>query len=96
MCGHGFVEEGRANVHSKQADSSTPLLLASYNGHWSAVKSLIKAGSGTEGRGAGNRGAMHVAALAGHLEVMDELLRNGADLNIQVDPSCCVQSVCAT
>lgn len=87
IVGFLIAEEGGANVHSKQADNSTPLLLAAYNGHWAAVKSLIAAGSGTEGRGAGHRGAVHVAALAGHIEVLDELMHNGADVNIQVNIS---------
>eukprot|EP00803_Ostreobium_quekettii_P007331 evm.model.scf_1535.3 EVM.evm.TU.scf_1535.3 scf_1535:22230-35004(+) len=77
--------EGKADVHSRQSDALTPLLLAAFCGHGKVVRALVAAGAVMDARDAQNKAALHMAALAGHVRVAEELLQLGADVDVQAD-----------
>ncbi len=77
-----WVNESDEMVNSRDADGSTPLLLAATNGHLSVVRRLAEAGGAVDSKNDFQESPMWMAALYGEADLVRLLLRFGADPNI--------------
>ena len=82
--GMGFAAFANA-VNAKDAEGSTPLLVAAKKGHTEAASMLIGTGFDVKemvnGRDADGNSALHWAARKGHADVAAQLLEAGADVD---------------
>ena len=87
--GHKRVVEelvkGGADVNCRLWQMAvTPLFAASERGHQGTVTELLKLGASPHSRNWNGVTALGVAALAGHVKVVKDLLAAGAQVNIEV------------
>lgn len=76
-----FISRG-ADINRANASGETPLALAAWNGRMEAVKWLLERGARINNPGR-QWSALHYAVFAGHKEVADYLISQGADINAQ-------------
>lgn len=74
-----FVKYG-ASLEQSNANGETALTLAAWRGKTRAVDWLLERGARLDPP-AGQWGALHYAAFAGHLDLVEKLLARGADIN---------------
>lgn len=76
-----FIERG-ADINRANANGETPIVMAAWRGNLAAVKWLLERGAQIN---APKRqwSALHYAVFAGHEEVADYLLAQGADIDAQ-------------
>ncbi|MCF8010205.1 MAG: ankyrin repeat domain-containing protein [Clostridiales bacterium] len=77
-----FIDAGM-DTEVKNVYDATPLILASYNGHLSMIKSLFKKGANVNTQSEDGITALMAAVHKGHLDIIKELIDNGADVNLQ-------------
>lgn len=70
--------EAGAHTEVRDRNNDTPLLLAAWLGHATAVAKLLTAGARVDAYGI-PRSALHCACMQGHADCVAELLRGGAD-----------------
>ena len=73
-----------ADINAESETGATPLVLAAENGQLEALRFILQHKDKTvniEAKGAGGGTALHVAARKGHLNIIELLLTNGADIN---------------
>ena len=90
---HTAVEEGNFNqvkellekspvlLDERNERGSTPLLIASYNGHLNIVKFLMEKGADKDIRNNRGSSALNLAAYGGHLEIAKYLVENGLEVD---------------
>jgi len=77
-----YIDQGH-NVNLANHGGETPLLIASYEGHFSIVKLLIENGADVNHRDDYNFTALMNACMEGHLKIVRFLMEKGADIHIQ-------------
>lgn len=75
-----LIEKG-ADVHVRDADGSTPLILAAFHGQVAAVQRLLSAGSDIHASDNDGYTALMWASYKGRNEAANILLQSGADSN---------------
>lgn len=78
------LDVGKVALDPCQADNITPLMLASKCGNLPLVQLLLKKGADPNAVGANLKTALHGAANGGHVDVIKELIRNGAQVDSKV------------
>lgn len=71
-----------AHTEVRDRNNDTPLLLAAWLGHATAVAKLLESGARVNADGI-PRSALHCACMQGHADCVSELLRGGADETVQ-------------
>jgi len=80
-----LVEQG-ADMEKADRDGWTPLMTASWCGHFETVRYLLEQRANRDkANNSGNTSLHYAAAYAGHLEIAKLLMIYGADLNARTD-----------
>ena len=75
-----LLDAGKADVHARTLDESTPLLLATCAGHLEAVRVLLDAGADANAGNLQQTSPLHCAAQFGHTDVAMLLIERKADV----------------
>lgn len=75
----------KADIHARTDKGTSPLMIACYNGHYSAVNWLLQHGCQNDVQHTNDLGftPLHYAAKNGHCTIAKLLLSNGADINFR-------------
>jgi len=72
-----------ADVHARDKDGATALMIASAKGYWEVVGQLLAKGADVNAQDKDGETALMRASAAGHSEVVGQLLAKGADVHAQ-------------
>jgi ankyrin len=76
--------ERGARIVSSSIASASPLVLASYKGSASLVRTLLHKGAAVDGKSEDGLSALFLASQKGHVEVCRALIEYGADVNASI------------
>ena len=81
-----FLEKGVAPDASE--GEITPLMAASFRGHYDVVTMLLEAGASVHKTDGAGQSALHSAAIGGHAQVLELLVKSDSKIDLQDNDEC--------
>jgi len=82
-----ILQNGKFNIHEKDENGNTPLILAAMNDHPAAVRLLLQAGSFTHTTNKFGHNALIVASMMCSTEVVEIILEHSRKVSERTSPS---------